>query len=117
MSIIARDLNKVVLGMSGGTDSSVTAMLLQQKGYEVIGVSLWFWNSPKENSNTSALPDFIVDARNLAAKLGIEHHVIDARNKFKDVVIGQFLQEYLNGRTPSPCIHCNPQFKMAFAFR
>lgn len=111
MSIIARDLNKVVLGMSGGTDSSVTAMLLQQKGYEVIGVSLWFWNSPKENSNTSALPDFIVDARNLAAKLGIEHHVIDARNKFKDVVIGQFLQEYLNGRTPSPCIHCNPNLK------
>ncbi|MGZ2368289.1 tRNA 2-thiouridine(34) synthase MnmA [Ancylomarina sp. YFZ004] len=106
-----RDKNKVVLGMSGGTDSSVTAMLLQQKGYEVIGVSLWFWNSPNEDSDHKELPHFIVDAQQLAKKLSIEHHVIDARDEFKDVVIGQFLQEYLNGRTPSPCIHCNPNLK------
>ena len=97
--------------MSGGTDSSVTAMLLQQKGYEVVGVSLWFWNSPNEDSNNQELPHFIVDAQQLAKKLSIEHHVIDARDEFKDVVIGQFLQEYLNGRTPSPCIHCNPNLK------
>ena len=97
--------------MSGGTDSSVTAMLLKKKGYEVIGVSLWFWNSPNENSNNNELPGFIVDAQQLAMKLSIEHHVIDARDEFKDVVIGQFLQEYLNGRTPSPCIHCNPNLK------
>jgi len=111
MAIDCRDKNKVVLGMSGGTDSSVTAMLLKEKGYEVIGVSLWFWNSPNESIDTNDLPDFIVDAQELAKKLSIEHHVIDARHEFKDVVIGQFLQEYLNGRTPSPCIHCNPQLK------
>jgi len=111
MAITGRNKNKVVLGMSGGTDSSVTAMLLQKKGYEVIGVSLWFWNSPKEDSDNDELPGFIVDAQQLAKKLSIEHHVIDARNEFKDVVIGQFLQEYLNGRTPSPCIHCNPNLK------
>ncbi len=111
MAISCRDKNKVVLGMSGGTDSSVTAMLLKEKGYEVIGVSLWFWNSPNEDSNNQELPDFIVDAQELAEKLSIEHHVIDARDEFKEVVIGQFLQEYLNGRTPSPCIHCNPNLK------
>jgi tRNA-specific 2-thiouridylase len=111
MAIDRRDKNKVVLGMSGGTDSSVTAILLKQNGYEVIGVSLWFWNSPNEHSDKSQLPGFIVDAQELAKKLSIEHHVIDARDEFKDVVIGQFLQEYLNGRTPSPCIHCNPQLK------
>jgi len=111
MAIDRRDKNKVVLGMSGGTDSSVTAMLLKEKGYEVIGVSLWFWNSPNEHPDKNQLPDFIVDAQELAKKLSIEYHVIDARNEFKDVVIGQFLKEYLNGRTPSPCIHCNPQLK------
>ncbi len=111
MAIDSRDKNKVVLGMSGGTDSSVTAMLLQKKGYEVIGVSLWFWNSPNEDCDDKELPYFIVDAQILAQKLGIEHHVIDARDEFKDVVIGQFLQEYLKGRTPSPCIHCNPNLK------
>lgn len=97
--------------MSGGTDSSVTAMLLKARGYEVVGVSLWFWDSPNENTNKEELPHFIVDAQQLAKKLSIEHHVIDARDEFKDVVIGQFLQEYLNGRTPSPCIHCNPNLK------
>ncbi len=111
MTMSCRDKNKVVLGMSGGTDSSVTAMLLKQKGYEVIGVSLWFWNSPNEDAKNNELPDFIVDAQQLAKKLSIEHHVIDARDEFKNVVIGQFLQEYLNGRTPSPCIHCNPNLK------
>jgi len=111
MTIVCRDKNKVVLGMSGGTDSSVTAMLLKDKGYEVIGVSLWFWNSPNEQSDKNQLPGFIVDAQNLAKSLSIEHHVIDARDEFKDVVIGQFLKEYLKGRTPSPCIHCNPRLK------
>ena len=106
-----RDKNKVVLGMSGGTDSSVTAILLKNKGYEVIGVSLWFWDSPNMDSNNEELPHFIVDAQQLAKKLSIEHHVIDARHEFKDVVIAQFLQEYLKGRTPSPCIHCNPNIK------
>lgn len=111
MAITGRNKNKVVLGMSGGTDSSVTAMLLQKKGYEVIGVSLWFWNSPKVDSDNDELPGFITDAQLLAKKLCVEHHVIDAREEFKDVVIGQFLEEYLNGRTPSPCIHCNPNLK------
>lgn len=111
MAINCRDKNKVVLGMSGGTDSSVTAMLLKKKGYKIIGISLWFWNSPNRKANNQELPDFIVDAKKLAKKLSIEHHIIDARDEFKKNVIGQFLQEYLKGRTPSPCIHCNPHLK------
>ncbi len=97
--------------MSGGTDSSVTAMWLKNKGYEVIGVSLWFWNSPNNDLNNNELPTFIVEAQELAKKLSIEHYIIDVRDEFREVVIKQFLQEYLKGRTPSPCIHCNPNLK------
>ncbi len=102
---------KVVLGMSGGTDSSVTAMMLAKQGYQVIGVSLWFFGSDYEYNPNEALPDFILDAQKLASTLNIEHHVIDARKEFRDTIIQFFLDEYMAGRTPSPCIQCNPQLK------
>jgi len=102
---------RVVLGMSGGTDSSVTAMMLKEQGYHVIGVSLWFFGADHSFSPSDPLPDFIVEAQKLAKQLDIEHHVIDARKEFRETIIQFFLDEYLAGRTPSPCIQCNPQLK------
>jgi tRNA-specific 2-thiouridylase len=102
---------RLVLGMSGGTDSSVAAMMLKEQGYQVIGVSLWFFGPNSSFDPTDPLPDFIVDAQNLAHQLGIEHHVIDARREFRETIIQFFLDEYMTGRTPSPCIQCNPQLK------
>jgi len=101
---------KVVLGMSGGTDSSVSALLLKDKAYEVIGVSLWFYNADHSFENTN-YPQYIIEAQALAKRLGIVHHVIDARREFRDKIIQFFLDEYLAGKTPSPCIQCNPQLK------
>lgn len=100
---------RIVLGMSGGTDSSVSAMILKNEGYEVIGVSLWMYGENKNNKNN--LPDFIIDAEELANKLGIKFLYIDAREEFKNRIIKNFVGEYLNGRTPSPCIECNPTIK------
>lgn len=102
---------RVILGMSGGTDSSVTAMMLKDKGYDVIGVTLWFFNEDYSFEQNDALPDFIIEAQELAKQLNIEHHIIDARNEFRENIIQFFLDEYMAGRTPSPCIQCNPQLK------
>lgn len=102
---------RVVLGMSGGTDSSVTAMMLKEQGYHVIGVSLWFFGTDNSFDPSEPLPNFIIDAQKLAQQLGLEHHVIDARREFRDTIIQFFLDEYMAGRTPSPCIQCNPQLK------
>lgn len=103
--------NRVILGMSGGTDSSVSALILQEQGYEVIGVSLWFFDQDSSFTANAPYPEFILEAKKLAQQLGIEHHVIDARKEFRETIIQFFLDEYLAGRTPSPCIQCNPQLK------
>lgn len=106
-----KKVKKVILGMSGGTDSSVTAMLLKDWGYEVIGVSLWFYSNTASYNVNDPYPDFILDAQKLACELGIQHHVVDSRKEFRNSIIQFFLDEYLAGRTPSPCIQCNPHFK------
>jgi tRNA-specific 2-thiouridylase len=97
---------KILLGMSGGTDSSVSAILLQQQGYEVMGVTFRFWEEKKDIE-----PADIQDARDLAHKLGIEHRVYDARDVFQTKVVDYFIDEYLLGRTPFPCIKCNNYLK------
>lgn len=97
---------KIILGMSGGTDSSVTAILLQEQGYEVIGVTFRFWDEQKDVE-----PAHIEDARELAKSLGIQHHVVDAREKFQTEVVDYFIDEYLLGRTPFPCVKCNNYLK------
>jgi tRNA-specific 2-thiouridylase len=97
--------------MSGGTDSSVAAMLLQSEGYEVIGVTLRLWDHSGKANIPAGAPQFIIEAKELANSLNIPHHVVDARKDFKDNVIRFFVEEYLAGRTPSPCIHCNPNIK------
>ena len=97
---------KVLLGMSGGMDSSMAAVLLQQQGYEVIGATLLTYADED-------LPG-IQEARTLANNLGIEHHTIDCKATFKKEVIAYFVEDYLNGRTPNPCIRCNETIKWKY---
>ncbi|MDA3894139.1 MAG: tRNA 2-thiouridine(34) synthase MnmA [Salinivirgaceae bacterium] len=101
---------KVLLGMSGGVDSSVAAMLLKEQGYEVVGVTLRLWSETDGFTNTE-LPTYINEAKNLANALKIEHHVVDVRREFYDLVIDYFKTEYLAGKTPNPCAKCNVVLK------
>nr|WP_319399302.1 tRNA 2-thiouridine(34) synthase MnmA [uncultured Carboxylicivirga sp.] len=97
---------RVILGMSGGMDSSMSAILLQRQGYEVIGATL--------QTHTEADDKNIVDAQNLAKSLNIPHHLIDCRDNFKKEVITYFADEYINGRTPNPCVYCNRTIKWKY---
>ena len=89
--------------MSGGTDSSVAAILLMEQGYEVVGLTFRFW---EEGEN-----QHLKDAQLLANQLGIEHYVYDARDVFREIVVKYFKNEYLAGRTPFPCVKCNNELK------
>lgn len=89
--------------MSGGTDSSVAAILLLEKGYEVTGITFRFW---EEGENKH-----LKDAELLAEELGIEHVVYDAKEVFRKRIVGYFVDEYLSGRTPFPCVKCNNELK------
>ena len=95
---------RVLLGMSGGTDSSVAAMLLLEAGYEVTGVTFRFYEF---NGST----EYLEDARALAARLGIGHITYDARKVFQEQIIDYFIDEYMSGHTPVPCTLCNNQLK------
>lgn len=98
--------NKVLLGMSGGVDSSVSAILLQKAGYEVVGITMKLWDNDISCANcTSNLAE--VDAKKVCDKLGIKHYVVDLRNKFKEYVINDFINKYVDAKTPNPCIECN----------
>lgn len=92
--------NKVLLGMSGGVDSSVSALLLQKQGYEVIGATMKLWNSTD-----------VSDAKKVCDQLGIPHITIDCENKFKCKVVDCFIDEYKKARTPNPCVECNQHLK------
>ncbi len=94
---------KVLIGMSGGVDSSVTAKLLLDMGYTVAGMTLTLCENDNENS--------IRDAKSVCDKLGIEHYVLDLRKEFQNFVIKDFIEEYKNGNTPNPCIVCNKYIK------
>ena len=96
---------KVVVGMSGGVDSSAAAYLLKKEGYEVVGITLKLW---KENPDDNF---YIKDTEMVAQKLGIEHHVVDYADIFKNEIVDYFLEEYQKGRTPNPCIMCNRMIK------
>lgn len=106
---------RILVGMSGGIDSSAAAILLKEQGHDVVGVSFNFYDGSADN-------DFfdinhkksIVEATGFAGKIGITHHIVDVKNEFKDIVINYFIKEYLHGRTPFPCIICNNQVKWPY---
>lgn len=94
----------VLLGMSGGTDSSVTAIMLQEQGYDVIGITFRFY---ERESDTS----YLEEARSLAQQLGIRHITYDVRKPFREKIISYFIDSYMQGETPVPCTLCNNYFK------
>lgn len=106
---------KVVVGMSGGVDSSVAAYLLKEQGYDVIGVTMQIWQDEEEtvqeeNGGCCGL-GAVEDARRVAAALDIPYYVMNFKKEFQKYVIDYFMDEYLNGRTPNPCIACNRYVK------
>ena len=104
---------KVVVAMSGGVDSSATAALLADQGYEVIGLTLQLYDhgAAVGRKNACCAGQDIHDARNVAAKIGIAHYVLDYQSRFRDDVIEDFADAYLRGETPIPCITCNQTVK------
>src|ERR1044071_1328563 len=99
---------KVLVAMSGGIDSSVTALMVHEEGYEVIGITMKTWDyassggSKKETGCCSL--DSINDARSIAVEKGFPHYIIDIREEFGNHVINDFVNEYLSGKTPNPCV-------------
>lgn len=101
--------------MSGGIDSTVTAIMLREQGYEVVGITMktWDYETSKVNGKETGCCslDSINDARAIAVKHGIHHMILDIRDEFGDFVIDNFVDEYLAGRTPNPCVLCNTHIK------
>jgi tRNA-uridine 2-sulfurtransferase len=105
----------VVVGMSGGVDSSVAAALLVEQGYRVIGMMLRLWSEPgSAEENRCCAPDAMVLARRVAAKLGIPFYAVDVQEQFYDVVVQSFIEGYSQGVTPNPCVVCNRQIRWGF---
>ena len=104
---------RVLLGMSGGVDSSVAGYLLREQGYEVIGVTMKVWPQDciSRAEDKCCGPQAIADARGVAHSLGIPHYVVDEADQFERLVIDYFSSEYRAGRTPNPCVMCNEKIK------
>lgn len=107
---------RVLVAMSGGVDSSVAAVLLREQGYEVIGITMKTWDYSRSGGNSQketgcCTLESMNDARQIAIKYGFNHFIVDIREEFGDWVIDRFVEEYLNGRTPNPCVLCNTHIK------
>ena len=108
----------VVVAMSGGVDSSTVAAMMKNEGYNVIGITLKLYNDSKEiaKSKQCCAGQDIMDAKRVADKLKIEHKILYYQNKFKEGVIDNFINSYLNGETPIPCVQCNQTVKFTDLF-
>ena len=103
---------KVLVAMSGGVDSSVAAALLMERGYDAIGITMRLWNEQADQKRQGCCSlDDVDDARRVADQLGIPHYVMNLKEQFKENVVDYFVSEYMNGRTPNPCIACNRVMK------
>ncbi len=105
-------MKRIAIGMSGGIDSSIAAYLLKKEGYDVIGFTLRLW---EESSRCCDRKD-IYDAQIFSKKIGIKHYIIDLRDIFKKKVVDYFIEEYIKGRTPNPCVICNQYIKFNYIF-
>src|ERR1700676_5127329 len=104
---------RVLLGMSGGVDSSVAGYLLREEGCDVVGVTMKVWPQDciSRAEDKCCGPQAVADARSLAHSLGIPHYVVDEADQFERLVIDYFSSEYQAGRTPNPCVMCNEKLK------
>ncbi len=104
---------RVLAAMSGGVDSSVSAALLKEQGYEVIGAMMRFWPDNKQEDcfETCCSPDAAYEARRVADILGIPFYLLDYREEFQEKIIGPFIAGYRAGQTPNPCVNCNTRVK------
>jgi len=110
----ARSQKRIVVAMSGGVDSSVTAALLKREGHEVVGVTLQLYDAgaaPRKGACCAGQD--IYDAKRVAEKLGIAHYVLDYQQRFRERVIADFVETYAKGQTPIPCVRCNERVKFA----
>src|ERR1700755_984559 len=104
---------RVLLGMSGGVDSSVAGYLLREQGYDVVGVTMKVWPQDciSRAEDKCCGPQAVADARGVAHSLGFPHYVVDEADQFERLVIDYFSSEYQAGRTPNPCVMCNEKLK------
>jgi len=107
--------DKILLAMSGGTDSSVAAILLMEQDYELEGVTMRMWDST--DVKEGEIPQYIQDAKHVADNLGFKHHVVDVREEFRGSVVSNFVNEYMSGHTPNPCVLCNVAIKWEYLLR
>ncbi len=103
------------MAMSGGLDSSVAAIMLREQGYDLVGITMKTWeyapgDTPEKETGCCSL-DSINDARQLAVNMGFPHYVLDIRKEFKEYIVSDFIDQYLKGRTPNPCVLCNTHIK------